>query len=63
MSLKLIDIFVNHSRVLLNSTSGVYKDDTQIIISRNVMLQKTASLVVLAFLEGKGFEFARGREG
>ena len=52
LSLKLIDIFVNHSRVLLNSTSGVYKDDTHIIISRNVMLQKTASLVVLAFLGG-----------
>ena len=52
MSLKLIDIFVNHSRVLLNSTSVVYKDDTHIIISRNVMLQKTASLVVLAFLGG-----------
>ena len=52
LSLKLIDIFVNHSRVLLNSASGVYKNDTHILISRNVMLQNTASLVVLAFLGG-----------
>jgi len=52
LSLKLIDIFVNHSRVLLNSTSGVYKDDKHIMISRNVITQNTASLVVLAFLGG-----------
>lgn len=52
LSLKLIDIFFNHVRVLLNSSSGVSKDETHILISKDLISQKTATLFVLAFLGG-----------
>jgi len=52
LSLKLIETFVNHSRVLMNSTAGIHRDDTHIVISKQTMLQNTAKIVVLAFLGG-----------